>query len=190
LAENDKELKKLIEAAEKSVQESKQSRFDSKPEADEKPAANAPDDYTRSEWEQWGAQQITGQGSKKPGSWAVTFLIIGIILALSVFIIFHFNIYKQEQDAANSQTGTLLKKMNHTAPAMEPGSGASGFSSGSGVITHKGVPSAQKPPDYKQPRQRSRQTGTPAKADTPRWMKENPPPPSTPAPGEDPIFLQ
>ncbi|MCE1245788.1 MAG: hypothetical protein LWY06_03995 [Firmicutes bacterium] len=189
MSKNDKKLKKLIEAAEKSLQENKQARFDSKQEPVAEKQPESIEEYSKGEWEKWGAKHLIDKDAKKPGSLAGTLIVIAVILAAAVFAVFHFQLYKQDQETTTSKTGTLLKQLNQSKPVMNPGSGPAGFSGENGVITHKGIPSATRPSSYKQPRQRVRSTGTPLPEPTPRWMKENPPP-ASPGPGEDPIFLQ
>jgi len=185
MPDQDDELKKLIEAAEESVKESKQKRK----EALQKPmeptetaflpeSEEIKDEYKKSEWEKWSTDQLakdeTTPETKKAKTMTTVFITLAVLLALIVFIIFHINFSKhyQKMNSRRKISVKQLKKQNMTAPAS------------TGVITHNGIPSAQKPADWKQPVRKRR---TPKPGEIPDWEKENPPP--TAKPGEKPIII-
>ncbi|MCD4782232.1 MAG: hypothetical protein K8T10_00225 [Candidatus Eremiobacteraeota bacterium] len=187
MTDQDDELKKIIEAAEESVKEGKKQREETpqKPAEPEKTSTSPPsdeivDENKKNEWEKWSTDQLgkdeTTPEAKKAKTITTVFIAIAIALALVVFIIFNINFskhYKKMNSRRKISVKQLKKQKTPTAPATP------------GVITHKGVPSAQKPPGWKQP---IRKRKTPKPGEIPDWQKENPPPTATP--GGKPIIIQ
>lgn len=187
MPDQDDELKKLIEAAEESVKEGKKQRR----EALQKPMEPAKtsilphpdeieDEYKKSEWDKWSSDQLskdeTTPETKKAKTMITVFITLAIVLALIVFIAFHINFSKhyKKMDGRRKISVKQLQKQKTSAIPVTPG-----------VITHKDIPSAQKPPGWKQPIRKRR---TPEPGEIPDWEKNNPPP--TAKPGDKPIIIQ
>lgn len=178
MTEKDNDIQRLIEAAEKSVQDGRE--FRTAPLGTslfiEKEAEEQKEEQVKTEWDEWG-KQIGGRideeervGGKALGG---ILSIAAVILAIIVLSVFFMNINKQQITLSqkprmdiNSITGQK-DSSSSTSESPEVTSTSTGK-----VAVHNGVPSAQAPPDYK-PLERDQKTG--------RIIRKRPEPPPEPA---------
>ena len=236
---NENDLQKLIEAAQKSVQDGRE--FRTAPLGSnffvEKEAEEQKNEETESEWNEWGKQiggRIDAEEKSEGKALRGVLAIAAIIFAVIILTIFYLNFSDRQKTLSQTprlNINSITSQKNADSSPSESSDKVSGEASATTkkIAIHNGVPSAQAPSWYK-PLERDRKTGkivrripepppepvitpsfTPVSplgsvkpektvrktsgttgAETgeyqPAWMKEAPPPKTTPR--GDPIFIQ
>ncbi len=223
--QNNGDLQKLIEAAQKSVQDGKE--FRTAPLKTnlhiEKETEEQKEEETDTEWNEWGKQigsRIDEEGKSERTILSGVLSFAAIIFAVAILALFFMNYSRQQKSLSQKPrlnvNSLASRNDSDTSPSESPGNTPPAMKK---IATHNGIPSSQAPSWYKPSRQDktgkserresqspsepastpsftpstaeetpSAETGTRGKEYQPAWMKEAPPPKTTPQ-GE-PILIQ
>lgn len=176
MTEKEQDLQKLIEAAEKSVQEGKEFRTAALTGNifTEKEAEEQKQEETKSEWNEWGRQISERIDDENAGDKTLKSILstAAIILALIVISVFIISISKQQKILSSKPRLNInsITDKNNLSTSSSALSDESSEQTG-GIAVHNKVPSSQAPSWYK-PLERDKTTG--------KIIRRTPTPPAEP----------